>query len=113
MDSSAAGDALVLLAGLPESRISSQPVGFRDMPTYVGRLSCTVERTKEGSNQLVANLSGTCPAPSGGIHLTVPAAPAIHATVNGKASAIDTDGCIVVKELPARIEVVAGSHEGQ
>ena len=36
-----------------------------------------------------------------------------QATVNGQPAAIDTDGCIVVEDLPATIEVVAGSRGKQ
>jgi hypothetical protein len=106
-----ADDALVLLAGVRESWITSKPVGFRNMPTYGGKLSCTLERA-QGDNQLLANLSGTCPVPKGGIHLTLPRA-ATAATLNGKPTQLDPDGRVLVQELPAKIELAAASREKQ
>ena len=35
-------DALVLLAGVPADWVSEEPVGFRNMPTYGGRVTCTL-----------------------------------------------------------------------
>jgi len=98
-------EAVVLLSGVPESWISSDPVGFKNMPTYCGRLSCTIERAKNGSDRLVAHIAGTCPVPSGGIRLTNPLALKTKATVNGKAAEIDSDARVVVRELPAAIEL--------
>jgi len=98
-------DALVLLAGVPKSWISSEPVGFKNMPTYGGRVSCTIASAKVGSGQLIAHIAGSCPVPSGGIRLTSPLGPATLATVNGKAAEIDGAGCVVVKELPAKVEL--------
>jgi hypothetical protein len=104
-----ADNSIVLLAGLPESWYSSKPAGFRDMPTYGGKLSCTVER--RGANEWVANLSGTCPIPVGGIRLTLPFAPGIDVKVNGQEAVFDTDRHIVVNELPAKVDAVSASRE--
>ncbi len=97
--------ALVLLAGAPASWISTQPVGFRNMPTYGGRVSCTIARTEIRGDQLTAHVEGSCPMPSGGIRLTGPLGPAVSATVNGKATEVDADGRVVVRELPATVEL--------
>jgi hypothetical protein len=102
-----ADDALVLLAGVPRSWVSTRPVGFKNMPTYGGSMSCTIERAG-GNSQLVAQVKGDCPIPSGGIRLT-PHGPAASATVNGEAAEIDADGRVVVRELPAKIEIPIAS----
>jgi hypothetical protein len=100
-------DSVVLLAGIPEDWVSTQPVGFRNMPTYGGKLSCTVEQAHTDPNKLVAEVSGTCPVPRGGIRLTPTVAMAAPAKVNGKPAVIDADGRVVIRELPAKIEWVA------
>jgi hypothetical protein len=102
-------DALVLLAGVPDSWISSQPVGLRNMPTYGGLVSCTIERENSRNGQFHAHIEGTCPLPSGGIRLTRPLASSTRATVNGKTAEIDVEGRVVVRELPAIVEVHAAA----
>jgi hypothetical protein len=97
-------DALVLLAGVPKTWISSTAIGFRNMPTYRGRISCTIERSSNGNDHLITQIDGTCPIPKGGIRLTSPLAPTTSATVNGKAAEIDSDQRIVVRDLPAKID---------
>ena len=101
---------LILLAGLPGSWISAQPVGFKDMPTYGGRISCTIVRPESEGDQLVANLSGDCPLPTGGIRLAVPLGPATRATINGAPADIDESGRVIVKELPATVEINVAQH---
>jgi hypothetical protein len=76
------------------------------MPTYGGRLSCTIVRAG-GNGPIVADIEGNCPVPSGGIRLTGPLASLTRATVNGKAAEIDVDGRVVVGQLPATIEMFA------
>jgi hypothetical protein len=98
-------DALVLLAGVPKTWISSRAVGFKNMPTYGGKLSCTIERADRGSNRLIAQIAGSCPVPKGGLRLTPPLGSVDRATVNGKAAEIDSEGRVVVRELPAKIEL--------
>ena len=105
-------DALVLLAGVPESWVSSEPVGFRDMPTYGGRVSCTIERARAAGDRVAAHIAGSCPIPQGGIRLTCPLAPVARATVNGQPAEIDNDGRVVVSELPAEVELfISGAGE--
>jgi hypothetical protein len=98
-------DALVLLAGIPPKWVSSRPVGFRDMPTYGGRISCTLARHSGNSDQLVANISGNCPIPDGGIRLTIPGGAANAADVNDHPAETDTDGRVVVRSLPAEVTI--------
>ncbi len=98
-------DALVLLAGVPRTWISSEPIGFRNMPTYGGRMSCTIARAGTESGHLTAQLTGDCPLPSGGVRLTCPLGPLARATVNGRAAEIDSDGRVVVRGLPAEVEL--------
>jgi hypothetical protein len=98
-----ADESLLLLAGVPESWISSQPVGFRNLPTYGGRLSCTIQRADRG--ELRAQLTGTCPIPSGGLRLAVPHGKVGNAKLNGYAAPIDSEGRVVVRELPAKLEI--------
>jgi hypothetical protein len=106
-----ADDALVLLAGVPESWLSTEPVGFRNMPTYGGRISCTVVRTDDSSNYLTAHIDGTCPMPQGGIRLTPLLGTPTDATVNDKPAEIDADGRIIIRELPAKIEFAAADRD--
>jgi hypothetical protein len=100
-------DTLVLLAGVPETWISSKPVGLRNMPTYGGLVSCIIERANSRNDQFNAYIEGTCPLPSGGIRLTRPIASSTRATVNGKTAEIDVEGRVVIRELPATVEVHA------
>lgn len=102
-----ADEALVLLAGVPRSWTSSQPIGFKDMPTYGGRMSCALTRAETGGDRLVARIEGTCPVPRGGIRLTSPLGPATEATVNGETAQVDVDGRVIVRELPATVEMSA------
>ena len=97
--------ALLLLAGIPKSWMTTDPVGFQEMPTYGGRISCTMARIEEGSNRLAAQLSGSCPLPRGGIRLTSPLGPVTRAHVNGNPTEIDAEGRVVVRELPAEVEM--------
>jgi F5/8 type C domain/Bacterial alpha-L-rhamnosidase 6 hairpin glycosidase domain len=103
-------DTLVLLAGVPESWISSTPIGFRNMPTSGGRISCTMERKKEISDRLVANIFGTCPVPGGGIRVTLPAS-ATHAKVNTSPAELDADGRVILRQLPAIVEADLSSDK--
>lgn len=107
-----ADEALVLLAGVPESWVSTEPIGFQRMPTYGGWVSCTMARAEAGSDRLVAHLEGTCPVPSGGIRVTSPLRPADRATVNGEKAQIDGDGRVIVRELPATVELSATPAAG-
>jgi F5/8 type C domain/Bacterial alpha-L-rhamnosidase 6 hairpin glycosidase domain len=103
-----ADNSLVLFAGVPESWITTNPVGFKGMPTYGGRITCTVERRADDNGRLTVNVAGSCPVPTGGIRLTLPLS-ASQATANGKPADLDADGRIVVRELPARIEVAVAT----
>ena len=100
-----ADDALVLLAGVPGDWISEQPIGFRDLPTYGGRLTCTLARPAGSTDRLEAQLAGSCPIPAGNIRLAVPGGRPVAATVNGSHAEIDADGRIVVDTLPAEVSV--------
>jgi hypothetical protein len=98
-------DALVLMAGVPKSWVSTEPIGFRDMPTYFGRLTCTLVRDKQNEKRLTAELSGSCPVPSGGIRLTCPLGKLQQATVNGEPATLDAEGRVQIHSLPARAEL--------
>ncbi len=100
-----ADDAIVLLAGVPGDWISEQPIGFRNLPTYGGRLSCTIARPTGKVDELVAHIEGGCPVPAGGLRLSVPSARVAGAMVNGVPAEIDADGRVVVNALPAEVEV--------
>jgi len=100
-------DAIVLLAGVPASWISDKLVGFREMPTYGGRLTCTIERNRNDDDKalLAAHIAGTCPVPAGGFRLCVPGEKSASATVNGAAAKIDEAGRVVINELPAEVHI--------
>jgi hypothetical protein len=102
-----ADDALVLLAGVPKAWISSQPAGFRSMPTYGGRVSCTIERRSSGG-RITAQVAGSLPMPRGNIRLTSPLGPVTSATINGRPAEVDAEGRVVVKMLPAEVELTVG-----
>jgi hypothetical protein len=108
-----ADGALILLAGVPETWVKSRTVGFRNMPTYGGRISCTIGYTNRDNDQLIAHIDGNCPLPKGGIRLTRPIAPSTRATVNGKQGEIDSEGRVVIKELPATVTLHAGPSAEQ
>ena len=73
-------DALVLLAGVPADWVSEEPVGFRNMPTYGGRVTCTLARPAGAADKLVAHVDGNCPMPAGKVRLSVPGGRAKSAT---------------------------------
>ncbi len=98
-------DALVLLAGVPADWVSEEPVGFRNMPTYGGRVTCTLARPAGAADKLAGHVDGTCPMPAGKIRLSVPGGRAKSATVNDAAAKIDDEGRVVIQELPAEVEV--------
>jgi hypothetical protein len=100
-----ADDALVLMAGVPKSWIGREPVGFREMPTYGGRVSCTIERAED--NRLIARVAGSCPLPRGGIRLSSPSGPITRATWNEKPAQLDADGRVIIRQLPATIDLYA------
>lgn len=96
-------DSVVLLAGVPSDWIDDTPVGFRNMPTYGGRLTCTLARQPGQPNELVAHLEGTCPVPSGALRLCIAGNSNGRAIVNGAPAQRDAAGRVIVKELPADV----------
>ena len=101
--------AAVLLAGVPAAWLSPQAIGFRDLPTYGGRLSCTLAQTDGVTERFVAELSGTCPVPAGKLRLSVPGRRVERATLGGAPAEVDADGRVIVDRLPARVEIAATS----
>lgn len=99
-----ADDCTVLLAGVPESWITAQPTGFRNMPTYGGRLTCVIERVDRKGEQWRSHLEGSCPVPAGGFRLTPPKGRPTNVRLNGNPAEFDSEGRIIVRELPANIE---------
>jgi hypothetical protein len=106
-------DALVLLAGIPGDWVSEEPVGFRNMPTYGGRVTCTLARPAGAVDKLVAHVDGTCPLPAGKVLLSVPGGRAASATVNGAGAEIDDEGRVIIQEMPAEIEVTVMPKTGR
>jgi hypothetical protein len=100
-----ADDALVLLAGVPGDWVSETPIGFRNLPTYGGRMTCTLARSAGVANELVAHLEGTCPVPAGKLRLTAPSGRVARASVNGVPAEIDVEGRVVVDALPAEVKM--------
>ena len=96
-------DSIVLLAGIPEKWVGFDPIGFQDMPTYGGQLSCSMQRLTSDPNTVEAKLSGDSPIPSGGLRLTVPMGKPEYATINYKPAEFDSEGRVKVKQLPAKI----------
>lgn len=101
-------DSTVLLAGVPRAWITTNPVGFRNMPTYGGRLTCTIVGGGAKKDHYAAHVEGKCPVPKGGFRLNVPdSTKAVQVTVNGKPAEIDADKRVVVRQLPADITIEA------
>ena len=101
----------VLLAGIPKSWINDKPIGFRNLPTYGGRVTCTIEQAGADrdpqSALLKARLEGDCPIPAGGFRLSNPLVKKSQATINGKPAELDEEGRIVIKSVPAIVELRA------
>jgi hypothetical protein len=102
-------DSLLLLAGIPNTWISARPVGFKNMPTYGGSVSCVVQRRGDNSGEAIAHISGDLPVPRGGIRVTLPLERPTSATVDGKAAEIDADGRVIVRQLPATVRFEAAA----
>lgn len=100
-----ADDALVMLAGVPGDWVSEAPIGFRNLPTYGGRMTCTLARSAGAANELVAQLEGTCPVPAGKLRLTAPSGRVARASVNGVPAEIDAEGRVVADTLPAEVKM--------
>jgi hypothetical protein len=99
---------------VPENDSHGQLImAFKNLPTYGGRLSCTIERAKSGSDRLIAQIDGTLPMPSGGIRLVSPLGTPSSAKINGAAANIDGDGHVVVTKLPAKLELQIARGEGR
>ena len=97
--------SLVLLAGMPASWVTNTPVGFKNMPTYGGRVSCTIKPDLSDDKHFTAHVSGSCLVPSGAIRLAGPRGPVASASINGRSAEIDDEGLVVIKQLPAKVHL--------
>jgi hypothetical protein len=100
----ASDDALVIGAGIPEQWLEdSTGVAVRDLPTKYGKVSYSM---KMESGRVVVHLTGTVDMPRGNIVVMSPRTlPVKSVRLNGKASRAFTAGGVVVKRLPATIEM--------
>ncbi|MCA9259249.1 MAG: hypothetical protein KDA61_08620, partial [Planctomycetales bacterium] len=91
---------VVVFAGLPSQWYGDQPIGFRNLPTYGGRLSCTA-KLRDGVFEVLA--SGDCPVPSGGLRISLPDHAKGQATIDGRLAPVDEWGRVRVTRLPCRV----------
>jgi hypothetical protein len=98
-------NSLILLAGVPKPWFGPRMIGFKNMPTYGGRLSCIIDQAN--GERFTAHIEGSCPVPSSGIRLTIPIDLNAEVAVNGAPGEMDGDGRLLVRTLPATIEVHA------
>jgi hypothetical protein len=100
--------ALVLAAGVPGAwmrrvAVGSPAVAIQDLRTRWGSLSYRMNRTRTGL--VVAIDRGVC-VPSGGIVVSAPGVTAQwKARINGVAARVTPTGEVVVRSLPARVEL--------
>jgi hypothetical protein len=96
--------ALVLAAGIPRSWVEAKGgTGIHGLVTAYGKLDF---RLAAGADGWTAEIGGGLRVPPGGIALHGPWPGAIEsATVGGKPLPVSGEGEIVVRELPARVEV--------
>lgn len=99
-------DALVVLAGVPAYWFRKDikgPIGAGPLPTWYGPLTLGVNHNL---GLYTINMQGDLIIPPGGIIVKTPSIRPIRlATVNGHPAEINADGEIVVRELPARLQV--------
>ena len=96
-------DALVVGAGIPTAWITPGPgVKVRDLRTAYGRLSFTM---RASGNAVEVRIEKGLRIPRGGIVVSPPAGGFRQATVNGVAAPITPAGEVVVRELPASVEL--------
>jgi hypothetical protein len=94
--------ALVVAAGIPRAWLTETGVSARNLPTPYGQLSLHVGRRGAG---LAVDLDGDA-RPPGGIRVApLLAGPAGTVLVNGVRAEPGPGGEILVRELPARIEI--------
>ena len=96
--------SLVLLAGIPESWPGNKNgVAFQDMPTQYGKISCHVRR--DGA-KFTITVAGDITMPAGGLVIKPPSDRAIRkVTCNGAVPQMSPSGDVVVREVPAKVEI--------
>ncbi len=100
-------EALVIGAGVPEQWLEdSTGVAVQNLPTKYGEVSYSMNMV---SNRVVVHLSGTLNMPPGNIVVMSPRTlPVKSVLIDGKASRAFTAGAVIVKRLPATIEITYG-----
>lgn len=97
--------ALVLAAGVFRAQIDAEPgVAVRGLQTPYGALGYTLRRAGEG--RITVQIAGGLTVPPGGIVLRGPWAGDVRAVrVDGQDAVAAADGAIVVRAVPAQIEI--------
>lgn len=99
-------EALVVAAGVPDAWLAGDPggVAVRDLPTHWGLLGYRLRRT--GPRRVRMDLDAGVRIPPGGIVVAPPLrAPLARARVNGEVVRAGADGTVVVRRMPARVEM--------
>jgi hypothetical protein len=102
-------ETLMVGAGVPEAWLAD-PVGVsvRDLPTHWGTLDYRMRRT--GPRTIRVDLAGRVRVPRDGIVVAPPLRAALAATrVNGRPVSPRADGTVVVRALPARVDLMEAS----
>lgn len=102
-----AGEALVLLAGVPEAWViaaGGRGLGFKGLPTPYGRLDCRVTGDAAAVRVSVA-WAGEGRSPAGGFRIANPMDKPIRAALVNGVSVDPAGGEVPVKRLPAEIEL--------
>jgi hypothetical protein len=97
--------ALVVAAGVPDAWLAHPSgVAVRDLPTHWGPLGYRLRRA--GTRRLRMDLAAGVHVPPGGIVVAPPLrAPLARVRVNGRAVPAGEAGTVVVRRLPARVEM--------
>lgn len=103
--------ALVLGGGLPAAWILDGPgASVARLPTHHGVLTYSVRRDGDA---VVFEIAGDLDVPAGGLVLDPPLpAPVVSLTVNGEAQAVEGDGTVRVRAVPAVVRVAWGDGAG-
>jgi hypothetical protein len=96
-------DALVVGAGVPRAWVEGEGLAVRSLSTRWGSLDLAMKRAGSG---LEVGVGGDLKVPRGGIVLAPPGVtPRSRATVNGVRAPVTAAGQVVVRTLPARVQI--------
>ncbi len=94
--------ALVVGAGIADAWLDGPGTTVRNLSTWWGKLSYTAQRV---GSRTTMRIDAGVTVPPGGIVVRLPAFARGSITLNGRRTQLNSDGAVVLRELPAELEV--------